>query len=64
MSNDKDNETLRLGDSTLLEIVALFHHGLMHGEDISDLLRSMELEVLDGKVVLSSSYERRYEQRS
>lgn len=41
---------MKLGKSVLLEIVAAVQKGLTEGVDISDQLRSLEMEPFDGAI--------------
>ncbi len=49
---------MKLGKSVLLEIVAIVQEGLVNGSDVSQALRSIDLEVVEESdtVELSEAY--------
>ena len=49
---------MKLADDALIRIIEIFRQGLMEGKDVSDLLRTLELEPdVQGKLAVSSSGE-------
>jgi len=52
---------LKLGKTALVEIVGILQKGLAQGIDISQALRDMEMEEVDGALELTSDYVARRE---